>query len=226
MEVELGRCSGFVNYIGRTSPGMLARPSRTCNSPPNLTGGSRWSAERSQVSGRPLEPDPVDTGVGISDPCRHRAAFRIRNSSPYRRVDPASPPDLRRRRRVRRVGLLAGRRAVDLPAGTKRRRQDHAAAPDRRAGRPEPPTEVTAEDGRPLAGRVAYMAQQDLLLPWLGALDNVLVGCRGFAARRSAQLQQAARGNCSTRSGWATACGPDRPSFPAGCGSAWRWRAR
>jgi putative hydroxymethylpyrimidine transport system ATP-binding protein len=43
---------------------------------------------------------------------------------------------------------------------------------------PESPTEVLAEDGRPLAGRVAYMAQQDLLLPWLGALDNVLVGSR------------------------------------------------
>jgi len=43
---------------------------------------------------------------------------------------------------------------------------------------PEPPTEVTAGDGRPLAGRVAYMAQEDLLLPWLGALDDVLVGSR------------------------------------------------
>src|SRR3954453_15362217 len=43
---------------------------------------------------------------------------------------------------------------------------------------PEPPTGLAAEDGRPLAGRVAYMAQQDLLLPWLGALDNVLVGSR------------------------------------------------
>jgi putative hydroxymethylpyrimidine transport system ATP-binding protein len=43
---------------------------------------------------------------------------------------------------------------------------------------PEPPTEVTAEDGHPLTGRVAYMAQQDLLLPWLSALDNVLVGAR------------------------------------------------
>jgi putative hydroxymethylpyrimidine transport system ATP-binding protein len=43
---------------------------------------------------------------------------------------------------------------------------------------PESPTEVAAEDGHPLAGRVAYMAQQDLLLPWLGALDNVLVGSR------------------------------------------------
>jgi putative hydroxymethylpyrimidine transport system ATP-binding protein len=43
---------------------------------------------------------------------------------------------------------------------------------------PEAPTEVTAEDGHPLTGRVAYMAQQDLLLPWLSALDNVLVGAR------------------------------------------------
>ncbi len=43
---------------------------------------------------------------------------------------------------------------------------------------PEPPTEMTAEDGHPLIGRVAYMAQQDLLLPWLSALDNVLVGAR------------------------------------------------
>lgn len=43
---------------------------------------------------------------------------------------------------------------------------------------PEAPTRVEAEDGRPLAGRIAYMAQQDLLLPWLSALDNVLLGHR------------------------------------------------
>lgn len=42
----------------------------------------------------------------------------------------------------------------------------------------EPPTEISSGDGRPLAGRVAWMAQQDLLLPWLGALDNVLLGRR------------------------------------------------
>ncbi len=30
----------------------------------------------------------------------------------------------------------------------------------------------------PLARHVAYMAQQDLLLPWLSALDNVLLGAR------------------------------------------------
>jgi putative hydroxymethylpyrimidine transport system ATP-binding protein len=33
-------------------------------------------------------------------------------------------------------------------------------------------------DGLPLTGRVAYMAQQDLLLPWLNVLDNVTLGSR------------------------------------------------
>lgn len=37
---------------------------------------------------------------------------------------------------------------------------------------------ITSEDGQPLAGRIAYMAQQDLLLPWLSALDNVCIGHR------------------------------------------------
>src|SRR5690606_38902053 len=37
---------------------------------------------------------------------------------------------------------------------------------------------VATGDGRPLTGRVALMAQQDLLLPWLTALDNVLLGPR------------------------------------------------
>jgi len=32
--------------------------------------------------------------------------------------------------------------------------------------------------GGHLGGRIAYMAQQDLLLPWLGALDNVMLGPR------------------------------------------------
>jgi putative hydroxymethylpyrimidine transport system ATP-binding protein len=37
---------------------------------------------------------------------------------------------------------------------------------------------VQASDGLPLAGRVAYMAQRDLLLPWLSIIDNVLIGTR------------------------------------------------
>lgn len=37
---------------------------------------------------------------------------------------------------------------------------------------------VAASDGGPLAGRVAYMAQQDLLLPWLSLAANVALGAR------------------------------------------------
>lgn len=37
---------------------------------------------------------------------------------------------------------------------------------------------VACTDGRPLRGRVAYMAQRDLLLPWLSVRDNVLLGRR------------------------------------------------
>ena len=33
-------------------------------------------------------------------------------------------------------------------------------------------------DGDPLSGRAAYMAQQDLLLPWLSVIDNVMLGAR------------------------------------------------
>ena len=37
---------------------------------------------------------------------------------------------------------------------------------------------VAADDGRSLHRRVALMAQQDLLLPWLPAIENVLLGYR------------------------------------------------
>ncbi len=35
---------------------------------------------------------------------------------------------------------------------------------------------VTADDAKPLAGRIAWMAQQDLLLPWLKVIDNITLG--------------------------------------------------
>lgn len=38
--------------------------------------------------------------------------------------------------------------------------------------------DVAATDGEPVSGRLAYMAQQDLLLPWASVLDNVLIGWR------------------------------------------------
>lgn len=46
--------------------------------------------------------------------------------------------------------------------------------------------EVSAGDGTPLAGRLALMAQSDLLMPWLDAMTNIALGARlrGEAARR------------------------------------------
>ncbi|MGE0745573.1 MAG: ABC transporter ATP-binding protein [Rhodospirillales bacterium] len=41
-----------------------------------------------------------------------------------------------------------------------------------------PGTRIDADDGRPLRGRVALMAQQDLLLPWLTLAENVRLGAR------------------------------------------------
>lgn len=38
--------------------------------------------------------------------------------------------------------------------------------------------ELRGGDGQSLTGRVAYMAQQDLLLPWLSVLDNITLGNR------------------------------------------------
>ena len=42
---------------------------------------------------------------------------------------------------------------------------------------------VTCGDGEPIAGRVAYMAQQDLLMPWLTVIENVVIGSRLRGAR-------------------------------------------
>ena len=36
--------------------------------------------------------------------------------------------------------------------------------------------EVVASDNKPLNERIAWMAQQDLLLPWFKVIDNVLIG--------------------------------------------------
>ena len=52
-------------------------------------------------------------------------------------------------------------------------------------------TRIRCSDGRPLTGRVAYMAQQDLLLPWLDALGNVTFGARLRGESLSARAEPA-----------------------------------
>jgi putative hydroxymethylpyrimidine transport system ATP-binding protein len=43
-------------------------------------------------------------------------------------------------------------------------------------GQTDPATDITASDGSPLAERIAWMAQQDLLLPWLSVSENIALG--------------------------------------------------
>lgn len=58
----------------------------------------------------------------------------------------------------------------------------------------EPGALVATGDGRPLKGRVALMAQQDLLLPWLSAQGNVLLGQRLRGRRVGAAERERAMG--------------------------------
>ncbi len=49
---------------------------------------------------------------------------------------------------------------------------------------------ISTDDGAGLKGRIAFMAQQDLLLPWLAVEDNVLLGNR-LRGRGRADLDKA-----------------------------------
>jgi len=54
-------------------------------------------------------------------------------------------------------------------------------------------TRIRCSDGGVPQGRVALMAQQDLLLPWLSVLDNVLLGARYRGRRVTQAMRDAAR---------------------------------
>ncbi|MCI0508885.1 putative hydroxymethylpyrimidine transport system ATP-binding protein [Chromohalobacter marismortui] len=62
------------------------------------------------------------------------------------------------------------------------------------AGLPIPDTHdvtLTTSDERPLSGRLAWMAQQDQLLPWRKVIDNVLLGPALRDRPSAAQYQRA-----------------------------------
>jgi len=50
--------------------------------------------------------------------------------------------------------------------------------------------DVTCDDGQELAGRVSFMAQRDLLLPWLSVAENVCLGARLRGELGSAKRQK------------------------------------
>lgn len=54
-------------------------------------------------------------------------------------------------------------------------------------------SQVGDTEGRTIAGRFAYMAQQDLLLPWCSALDNIMLGSRLRGEPRSRDMETRAR---------------------------------
>jgi len=53
--------------------------------------------------------------------------------------------------------------------------------------------EISCSDGLPLSSRIAYMAQQDLLLPWLSVLDNVCLKAKLSTGKITATQQERAR---------------------------------
>lgn len=78
---------------------------------------------------------------------------------------------------------------------------------------------VICDDGLPGSGRIAYMAQQDLLLPWLSLRDNVLLGAR---LRRELDGRSAARASdLLNRAG----LGDYIDALPAACSGGMRQRA-
>ena len=77
--------------------------------------------------------------------------------------------------------------------------------------------QVACTDGRPLAGRLAWMSQRDDLLPWLPVIDNITLGARlrGQRADRDKAMDLLARAGLV----------PQRDQLPATLSGGQRQRA-
>ncbi len=78
---------------------------------------------------------------------------------------------------------------------------------------------IRCSDENELNGRIAYMAQQDLLLPWLSLTENALFGSRLRGQRRPDDVQRAR--TLLDRVG----LGADGDKLPAACSGGMRQRA-
>lgn len=123
-------------------------------------------------------PQPVDT-----EPVNTTAPAIDVEAGPLRHGDGLLFDRLRFRLDPGRTTCLLGRSGV----GKSTLLRLIAGLEDDAAGR------IADADGRPLTGRIAYMAQQDLLLPWLGVRDNVLLGWRLRGGVTAALADKAAR---------------------------------
>ncbi len=163
--------------------GPLAKPGWPTHIAFRSPGGAGSPAERFRAAGRPLEPAPGNSGEGTRDlmtrpPAQEPLGVGIHAA----RLDYGDEPlfvDLD-------FSLEAGVWTCVLgPSGVGKTSLLRLIA-----GLVEPwqGSRITCTDGVLLAGRAAFMAQQDLLLPWLNALQNVLLGgrLRGGGDRQSA----------------------------------------
>lgn len=126
------------------------------------------AAERSGLSGRPLEPDPVDTGVGISG---------VQTQSPS---NPAPHPSALHR--LRGTAFAYGPQAVLAPFELDMKPGETVAVLGvSGSGKSTLLRQIAGllpGVARDAGSGVAWMAQQDLLLPWASVRDNLLLGAR------------------------------------------------